>query len=79
MLLNNPGPGKITLVLSASMVIIFLGLGCLFLFTNVYIEEYPRPTRTYIGGVLAGWAAFRGITVWMKYRNLRREEQDDLE
>lgn len=58
------------------MVLIFLGLGCLFIFTDTWIENYPRPMRNYIGYVLTGWALFRGVSVWMKYRNIRRDEQD---
>lgn len=77
MFLSNPGQGKITLVLSASMVIIFLGLGCVFIFTDIWIQEYPRPFRNYIGYVLSGWALFRGFTVWVKYKNIRREEDNE--
>jgi hypothetical protein len=74
---NNPGPGKITLLLSASMVIIFLSLGCLFVFTDVYIDEYPRPYRNYIGYVLGGWALFRGVSVFMKLRANQRNQDDE--
>ena len=61
------------------MVFIFLGLGCLFVFTDTWIEDYPRPTRNYIGYVLGGWAIFRGLSVFMKYRNIRRHEDDSEE
>jgi hypothetical protein len=57
------------------MVIVFLFLGCLFLFTDVKIDEYPRPYRNYIGYLLAGWALFRGISVWMKFKNAKRDEE----
>jgi hypothetical protein len=59
------------------MVLIFLGLGCLFVFTDVMIDDYPRPTRNYIGYVLGGWALFRGVSVWMKYRRIQQQEKDD--
>lgn len=59
------------------MVLIFLGLGCMFLLTDTWIDDYPRPTRNYIGYVLVAWAVFRGISVFMKYNRIRREEQDD--
>lgn len=59
------------------MVIIFLSLGCLFVFTDVYIDKYPRPFRDYIGYVLGGWALFRGFSVWMKYRSAQRHEDDE--
>lgn len=58
------------------MVIIFLSLGCLFVFTDVYIDDYPRPYRNYIGYVLGGWALFRGFSVWLKYRNAQRNEEE---
>jgi hypothetical protein len=77
--LENPGPGKITFVISMSMVVIFLGLGFLFLLTDTWIDSYPRPMRTYIGGVLVGWAVFRGTTSWLKFLRSKREERDDHE
>jgi hypothetical protein len=60
------------------MVIVFLSLGCLFVFTDVKIDDYPRPYRNYIGYLLGGWAIFRGITVWMKFRR-NAQQQDDEE
>lgn len=59
------------------MVAIFLGLGFLFIATNTWIDSYPKPTRTYIGLVLLGWSVFRGITVWMKWRRMKQEEESD--
>lgn len=59
------------------MVIIFLSLGCLFLFTDVYIDEYPRPFRNYIGYVLGGWALFRAVSVVMKFRSIQRNQDDE--
>jgi hypothetical protein len=74
--LRNPGHGKINLLLSASMVLVFLGLGCMFIFTDARIDDFPRPNRDYIGYVLAGWGLFRGITVWVKYRKLKHEDEE---
>lgn len=59
------------------MVLVFLGLGCVFVFTDLWIEKYPRPTRNYIGYVLAGWGVFRAISVVMKYRNLKRDDDNE--
>ncbi|MBI3511652.1 MAG: hypothetical protein HY064_13405 [Bacteroidetes bacterium] len=74
---NNPGPGKITLLLSFSMVFIFLGLGYLFLATNVMPDRFPKPNRIYIGLVLVVWALFRGVTVWLKYKRELKDEEDE--
>jgi hypothetical protein len=59
------------------MVGIFSVLGLLFLATNVWIEDYPRPMRTYIGGVLLGWAVFRGISVWLRWRRMKNDDDDE--
>jgi hypothetical protein len=59
------------------MVIVFLSLGCLFVFTDVKIDDYPRPYRNYIGYLLGGWAIFRGISVAMKFRNARNEQDEE--
>lgn len=64
-------------MLSLGMAVIFLGLGSLFLFTNTWIDKYPKPTRFYIGLVLAGWALFRGVSVWMRLRRMKEEERED--
>lgn len=74
---NNPGPGNITFVLTIAMVPVFLGLGCLFLFTDVWIEKVSSPNRIYVGLVLIGWGLFRGLTAYMRYKQTRREEEDD--
>ncbi len=74
--LDNPGPGKIALALSLSMAFIFLGLGYLFIFTDVRIENFPKPNRYYIGLILSGWAVFRCITVWLKYKRMNEEHED---
>ena len=58
---------------------VFLGLGCFFLFTDIWIDEYPRPFRNYIGYLLLGWAIFRLFTVWTKIRQIKREEEDENE
>lgn len=79
MFLNNPGHGKLTLLLSATMVIVFLGLGCLLVFTEVELESIPRPNRTYMGYVLCGWALFRGISVVMKLRRIQQQQDDEQE
>lgn len=76
MFLNNPGHGKITLLLSASMVLIFLGLGCMFFFTDFYEDAVQGPMRKYVAFVLWGWGIFRGVSVVMKYRNLRRDDEE---
>ncbi len=59
------------------MVGIFSGLGLLFLTTNVWIDDYPRPTRTYIGGMLLGWAVFRGISLYFRWRRMKNEDEDE--
>jgi len=71
-----PGQGKINLVVSLTMLLIFLGLGYLFIGTNIWIDRYPKPNRVYIGLVLVGWSIFRGITVWMKYKRMKNENED---
>jgi hypothetical protein len=77
--LSNPGRSKVSILFSASMVIIFLGLGCFFIFTDVAIDTVPRPRREYVGYVLGGWALFRGVSVWMRFRRAQQEEQENDE
>jgi hypothetical protein len=62
--------------LNFSTALIFLGLGFLFLATDTWVEKYPRPTRIYIGLVLLAWAAFRMITVYLKFRRAKQEEDE---
>ncbi len=64
-------------MLSIAMVGLFSGLGLVFLATDVWIEDYPRPTRHYIGGVLLGWAVFRGITLYFRWRRMKNDDGDE--
>ncbi|GAB4143728.1 MAG: hypothetical protein Fur0041_18790 [Bacteroidia bacterium] len=59
------------------MVAVFLGLGFLFLFTKAFIDNYPPPMRYWIGSVLWLWALFRGITSWLRLKQLKKEEEDE--
>jgi hypothetical protein len=58
------------------MLLIFLGLGFLFIATNIWIDRYPKPNRIYIGLVLVGWALFRGITIWLRFKRMKNEHED---
>jgi hypothetical protein len=60
-----------------AMAVLFLSLGVFFVFTNFQLETYPRPTRTYIGLVLLGWALFRGFTIYLRMRQEKQDEQDE--
>lgn len=59
------------------MLLVFLGLGYFFLGTDLKIEEFPRPNRTYIGWLLVGWAVFRGFMIWQRYKRMKQEEDED--
>ncbi|CAN5313439.1 hypothetical protein BH09BAC5_BH09BAC5_00980 [soil metagenome] len=72
---NNPGNGKVSLIFSSTMLLVYLGLGYLFIGTSLYIDIWPKPSRTYIGLVLVGWAAFRGFMIWQKYKRLKDEDE----
>jgi hypothetical protein len=73
---NNPGIGKIGLIISSSMLVVYLGLGYLFIGTHMMIDRFPKPNRIYIGLVLVGWAVFRGFMVWQRYKRMQREDED---
>lgn len=74
--MNNPGTGKISLIISLMMLMVFLGLGFLFLGTTTWIDRFPKPNRIYIGLLLIAWAIFRGIMVWQRYKRMKREDED---
>ncbi|HLG02146.1 MAG TPA: hypothetical protein VI731_01035 [Bacteroidia bacterium] len=74
---QNPGAGRINLVISFAMVIVFLSLGFVFLFSDIWIDRYQKPLRNYMGGVLVAWAVYRSITVWLRYKRIKREEKND--
>lgn len=61
------------------MVPIYLGAGYLFMATDLWLDEVPRPRRYYVGGVLFAWAAFRGLTIWLRYRQVKREQEEEDE
>lgn len=59
------------------MVPVYLGAGYLFIGTNLMIDRIPAPRRYYVGLVFVGWAIFRGITVYLRYKQMKREEQEN--
>jgi hypothetical protein len=75
--LNNPGSGKIGLIIASAMLPIYLGLGYLFIGTNAFIDKFPKPNRIYIGCIFLGWALFRGFMVWQRYKRMKDEENED--
>lgn len=78
MFLNNPDLGKASLLLSATMVLVFLSLGCLFFFTDSFMGDAVfGQNRKYIAFVFWGWAIYRSFTIWSKYQKMRRDEKDE--
>jgi hypothetical protein len=76
--LNNPDFGKASLLLSATMVLIFLSLGCLFFFTTSFMGDAVfGPNRKYIACVFWGWAVYRSFTIWTKYKRFKQEKNDE--
>jgi hypothetical protein len=73
---NNPGTGKISLIIALSMMTVYLSLGYLFLGTSMWIDRFPKPNRTYIGLVLVGWALFRGFMVWQRYKRMQNDDEE---
>jgi len=64
-------------MLAAFMVIVFLGLGFVLFFTDVYLETIPRPNRYYVGAVLVIWSIFRGYFAWRRYKLSQQEDEYD--
>lgn len=74
---RNPGSGQIALLSAAIVVIIFLSLGFVFLFTNLMHERVKAPNRYYVGGLLIIWSAARAFTAWRRYKRDQREANDE--
>ncbi|CAN5789408.1 hypothetical protein BH11BAC7_BH11BAC7_01750 [soil metagenome] len=73
---NNPGTGKISLIIASMMLVVYLGLGYLFIATPMWTDRFPRPNRIYIGLVLVGWAIFRGFMVWQRYKRMKQDDEN---
>jgi hypothetical protein len=73
---SNPNSGKTAAYLALAMSAVFFGSGCFFLLTDIWYDKYPRPVRTYVGLVLIGWAIFRGLSTWLRLRQIKKEEKD---
>lgn len=58
-----------------TMLVIYLGLGYFFLGTDLMIDKFPRPNRTYIGLVLVGWGLFRGFMIWQRYKRMKQDDE----
>ncbi|MDQ3108452.1 MAG: hypothetical protein M3R17_01035 [Bacteroidota bacterium] len=73
---NKPGRGQISLIISSMMLVVYLSLAYLFLFTDFVIDKVPRPNRIYVGIVFIVWGAFRAITSWFRYKRMNQEDEE---
>lgn len=59
------------------MVVAFLSLGFVFLFTELMIDTVPAPNRYFVGGVLILWSVLRAWLAWEREKRRRQEEDNE--
>ena len=69
---SNPSANKIRYYSNFIMVVIYVALGLLFLFTDIALETFPQ-NRIAIGIVFIVYAAFRTLLTIQKIRKAGQE------
>jgi len=67
---SNPLKNKIRYYSGFIMVALYLGIGLLFLFTDIAIETFPA-YRGPVGGLLVVYAGFRMYSIIKRYKQER--------
>ena len=65
---------KILSYFSYAMVLLYLTLGIVLLFTEVV--ELPRSQRHILGGILLLYALYRGYSIYSRQKNFRDDYHD---
>ncbi|MDP4185513.1 MAG: hypothetical protein Q8862_10175 [Bacteroidota bacterium] len=68
---NNYRLNKFLKIFGAGMVLVYIGLGVLMLFTPYFNETIPKTNRYLIGIALIGYGAYRF------YRTLKTKQYED--
>jgi hypothetical protein len=74
---HNPGFGPVSLLLAGLVAMIALSLGCVFAFTDIWIENFPN-NRTIAGVLFMGFGIYRGFMGWRRYQiNKQKNDEDE--
>jgi drug/metabolite transporter (DMT)-like permease len=72
---HNPGFGSLSLLLAGLVAVMALSLGCVFLFTTIWAEDFPN-NRQLAGALFIAFGCYRGYMGWRRYR-LQQQNEDD--
>lgn len=59
------------------MAAAFLCCGFLFLLSNILIENFPEPNRTWLGVLFLVYAGYRGARQYLQYKKLYRPNNEN--
>jgi hypothetical protein len=72
---HNPGFGSVSLLLAGLVAMMAISLGCVFAFTELWIEDFPN-NRTIAGALFIGFGVYRGFMGWRRYKKSAQEDED---
>ncbi len=68
--------GKALFWFGTAMAAAFLCCGFLFLCTDVLIDNFPEPKRTWLGILLLVYAGYRGARQYFRFKKMQREVEE---
>ncbi|MBC7861595.1 MAG: hypothetical protein IAF38_01395 [Bacteroidia bacterium] len=68
-------PIGISLVINLFMATVILCMGCVLLFTDLYIETIKKPNRIYLAFIFFAYAGFRYWRAWASHQKEKRDKQ----
>jgi type VI protein secretion system component VasK len=75
---HNPVTTHIALLLTGTVVVVAMGLGLVFLFTDLWAEQFSA-NRELAGGLFVVYGCYRGFRGWQRYRMQKEKEENEAE
>jgi type VI protein secretion system component VasK len=72
---HNPG-ALVSLLLAGLVTLIAVSLGCVFLFTDVWIEDFPN-NRPIAGALFVAYGLYRAYMGWRRYKATQQEPENE--
>lgn len=72
---HNPG-SFVSLLLAGLVALIAVSLGCVFLFTNVWIEDFPN-NRPMAGALFVAYGLYRAYMGWRRHKAAQQDTENE--
>ena len=67
---------KVSWFMGLFMTVVVLGFAIVFSLTDLFIENIPKPNRTYLALMFLGYSIFRGVRVYQQFKKMKQDEKE---